>query len=156
METIKPFIDTALVIVSIGLLGALGAMAIGLYNYYQLKQQSLRNDIEYRKLESENKNKTVEYSNKVLELIRSIIGQIAVIKFKNFQDKHEMTKVTEANVKALVNEVATMAYGSLNMENIFLEDTFFTKEFMEQYIVDTTVILIKQMMEKTINDIDNV
>ena len=155
MESIKPFLDTVLILVSIGLLCALGAMIIGLHKYYQLKQQSLRNDIEYRQLENENKNKTVDYSNKVLELVRSIIGQIAVIKFRNFQDSHDMSKVTEANVKSLVKDVATMAMGSLNMKNIFLEDTFFTKDFIEQYIIDTTVILIKQMMEKAVNDMEN-
>lgn len=123
-----------------------------LYKYYSLKQQSLRNDIEYRQIENENKNKTVEYSNKVLELVRSIVGQIAVLKFRTFQDSHDMSKITTTNTKALVDDVARMAKRSLNMNNIFLDDTFFTKEFIENYIVETSIILIKQMIEKAAND----
>ena len=42
------------------------------------------------------------------------------------------------------------------MNIIFLDDTFFTKEFVEKYIVETTVILIKQMMERAVNNMDNV
>ena len=103
-------------------------------------------------MENENKNKTVEYSNKVLELIRSIVGQIAVLKFRTFQDTHDMEKVTKANVETLVSDVAKMANKSLNMNNIFLDDTFFTKEFVEQYIVETSVILIKQMMDKAVTE----
>lgn len=123
-----------------------------LYKYYSLKQQSLQNDIEYRQIENENKNKTVEYSNKVLELVRSIVGQIAVLKFRTFQDSHDMSKITTTNTKALVDDVARMAKRSLNMNNIFLDDTFFTKEFIENYIVETSIILIKQMIEKAAND----
>jgi len=44
----------------------------------------------------------------------------------------------------------------LNMNNIFLDDTFFTKEFVEKYIVETSVILVKQMIEKAVNNMDNV
>ena len=67
-----------------------------------------------------------------------------------------MSKVTKANVEELVKDIAHMANNSLNMDNIFLDDTFFTKEFVENYIVETTVILVKQMMEKEFNNMENV
>lgn len=154
MDSIKSFLDLLLIVFTIGLLGSLIWMLISLYRYSKLKQKSLENDIEYRRLEVENKNKTVEYSNKVLELIRSIVGQIAVLKFRTFQDTHDMSKVTKTNVEGLVKEVAGMANNSLNMNNIFLDDTFFTKEFYEKYIVETSIILIKQMVDKAITELD--
>lgn len=155
MASIKDTLDVVLILSCIGLLCSMIWMSIRLYQYYKFKQQSLENDIEYRRLESENKNKTVEYSNKVLELIRSIVGQIAVLKFRTFKDNHDMTKITIANVETLVSDVAKMANNSLNMNNIFLDDTFFTKQFVEQYIVETAIIFIKEMIDKSIGEIDN-
>ena len=152
MDPIKDVLNSALILACIGLLVSMIWMSIKLYHYYKLKQLSLENEIEYQRLENENKNKTVEYSNKVLELIRSIVGQIAVLKFRTFKDTHDMEKVTKANVEGLVKDVANMANKSLNMNNIFLDDTFFTKEFVEQYIVETSVILIKQMMDKAVSE----
>lgn len=150
MDSIRSTLDSVLILACIGLIVSMIWMSIKLHQYSKLKQQSLENDIQYRRLESENKNKTVEYSNKVLELIRSIIGQIAVLKFRTFQDTHEMDKVTKANVEGLVKDVAQMANNSLNMNNIFLDDTFFTKEFVEKYIIETSIILIKQMTDKAV------
>jgi hypothetical protein len=155
MDSIKAGLDVIFVVVSIGLIGSMIWMSVTLYKYYKTKKESLEKEIEYRRLETENKNKTVEYSNKVLELIRSIVGQIAVLKFRTFQDTHEMDKVTKENAKGLVDDVAKMAKNSLNMNNIFLDDTFFTQEFVEQYIVETSVILIKQMMDKSVNELED-
>lgn len=155
MESFKAILESAFILACIGLLVSMIWMFCKLYCYYKLKQVSLKNEIEYQRLENENKNKTVEYSNKVLELIRSIVGQIAVLKFRTFQDTHDMTKITKANIEALVKDVAEMANKSLNMNNIFLEDTFFTKEFVEKYIVETAIIIIKQMTDKAVNEMQN-
>lgn len=154
MATVQCTLDLFLTTVYIGLICSIIWFSITLYHYYKLKHLSLKNDIEYRRLENENKNKTVEYSNRVLELIRSIVGQIAVIKFRTFQDTHDMNKITKANVEALVKSVAEMANESLNMNNIFFKDTFFTKHFYERYIVETSVILIKQMVDKAISELN--
>ena len=156
MDSVKSTLDMIILLCYIGLLYSMIKMSIGLYRYFKVKQENLRNEIIYRQLEIENKNKTVEYSDKALELIRSIVGQIAVLKFRTFQDGRDMAKVTKTNVEELVKDIANMANGSLNMNNIFLDDTFFTKEFVEKYIVETAVILVKQMMEKTVNNMDNV
>lgn len=155
MDTVQCTLDMFLSVVYIGLLCSMIWFSRTLYHYYKLKHQSLKNDIEYRRLDNENKNKTVEYSNNILELIRSIVGQIAVIKFRTFRDSHDMTKITESNVKALTREVAEMANRSLNMNNIFFKDTFFTEEFYKKYIIETSIILVKQMVEKKIEEINN-
>ena len=152
MDSLRSLIDIIFIVSCIALTFSMVWCSMRLYKYYSLKQQSLQNDIEYRQIENENKNKTVEYSNKVLELVRSIVGQIAVLKFRTFQDSHDMSKITTTNTKALVDDVAMMAKRSLNMNNIFLDDTFFTKEFIENYIIETSIILIKQMVEKAAND----
>jgi hypothetical protein len=150
MNVITDTINVLFLISCICLLISIILMSIRLQKYFKFKQQSLQNDIDYRRLESENKNKTVEYSNKVLELLRSIVGQIAVLKFRSFEDSHDMTKITLANVQSLVSDISTMANNSLNMNNIFLDDTFFTRKFVEQYIVETAMILTKEMVDKSI------
>lgn len=149
MENFKSFLDIILILVSIGLIISLIGMTSSLYRYYRLKQQSLSNDIEYKVLKNERELKTVDYSNNVMELLRSIIGQIAVIKFRTFQDNREMDKITKENLKQLVKEVGEMANQSINMNNIFIEDTFYDRAFIDSYVAETSAIMVKELFEKS-------
>ena len=66
MDSVKSALDVVMLLFYIGLLCSMIRMSVGLYRYFKLKQESLKKEIVYRQLETENKNKTVEYSNKVL------------------------------------------------------------------------------------------
>jgi hypothetical protein len=115
-----------------------------------LKQRYLKNEIEYHKISFENKNKTTEYSTQLLELIRTIVAQIAVVKYRNFRDSNDMSKITEAMIKNLIKDIAKTARTSLNLENMLWGDTLFKREFIENYIVDMTVLLVKESVRKTL------
>lgn len=144
------------IIVIVALIMVLIWMLIVLNRYIKLKQRQIENEIEYRSIRKENQNKTVEYSNQVLEFVRSIVGQVAVLKFRTFTDTHDLTKITKAHLQPLVTDVATMVKDSINIENISIGEALFTKDFYEKYIIETSVIMIKQMWETAIEDQDEV
>ena len=115
--------------------------------YLTLQNNRAAIEVEVSRMASDNKLRMVEYSNQLLELVRSIIGQVAVLKFRTFQDTHDMHKVTKTQVEALAKDVAMTANRSLNENHISFDVTFFTKEFYEEYVVDTSIILVKQMID---------
>ena len=103
----------------------------------------------YVQLQNENSKRTTEYSDKMLEFVKMFIGQIAVLKFRTFVDSHNLGKITKANIQKLVAEVADTVHKSINIDKIDFEDTLFTKDFYEKYIIETSVIMIKELLDKT-------
>jgi sulfur relay (sulfurtransferase) DsrC/TusE family protein len=98
--------------------------------------------------------RNLKYSNKLLEFIKMIVGTITVLKFRSFKDSHDMTKITKSNVQDLVKEIAESSYTSIELESIDFECLNFTKEFYEQYIVDTAVIYVKESLIRTYGEAD--
>jgi len=127
-------------------------MVRSLLKYTELKQIRLSKEIEYKELEEENRNRTAEYSNSILEMIRNMLAQIAILKYRTFQDNHDMTKINKTILESLVRDVAETAHRSLNGNIFSFEDTFFTQEYYEKYIAETSAALIKQMWEKDIEE----
>ena len=87
-----------------------------------------------------------------MKYLREFIGQIAVIKFKAFIDSHKMDKITEINIKKLIDDIATTTNKSINRSNILFDNTIITEEFYESYVIETTIILVKEMLEKLENE----
>jgi hypothetical protein len=117
-------------------------------------EEDKRNKL-YAQLQEENNKSIADYSEKLLEFIRMLTTQISVLKFRTFVDNHEMDKITKANIQKLVAEVAESVNTSINSTNIDFDDILFTKEFYENYIVETSLITIKNLLNKTINDEEN-
>lgn len=117
----------------------------------KLKIQESKMNQMYKQLQSENTKEATNYSEKVLEYTKMFIGQITVLKFKAYVDNHEIDKVTKANIQNLASDVATTVHKSINLDNIQFDDTLFTKEFYEQYIIDSSLMHVKRLLEKTIN-----
>ena len=140
------------IIFSTILIGVLVILIIKLIGYLQIKKKFINNEIECNKLVEENKNKTVEYSNNILEFIQSIITHIAMIKFKNFIDGNDISKITREKTKQLIQDVAIMTNSSINWENIIIIDTFLTKDFYETYIVEMSAMTIKQMLNTSLEN----
>jgi len=140
-----------LVISCTGLVCSLIWMSLSAYKYFGLKQKKLAKDIEYAELESENKTGIIEYSERLLGMVRMVVGQICVLKFRTFKDTHDMTKVTKTQIEALVKDVAETANKSLNSDSIQFEITSFTREFYESYVVETSIILMKDQLDREVS-----
>lgn len=104
------------------------------------------------KLESpEFSNMQIEYTNSMLKYIHDFTIQVASIEFRNFMDGHDLTKVTKATMSKLVEDTAIKVDKSIYLGNIKLDDLLFTKDFYNNYIIDITMISIKELLDKAIN-----
>lgn len=120
--------------------------------FIKLKSKYEKDNRSLKILQEGNKGKILDYSKQVLEFIRMLVGQVAVIKFRTFVDNNDLRKVTKGATEKLVADVATTVNKSINTGNMSLENTIYSREFFDQYIVDTSVIMIKEMLDKAIGD----
>jgi hypothetical protein len=128
------------------------ALTVMVTRFIMLKQIYLKNEIEYKQISFENQHKTAEYSTQLLELIRNIVAQIAVVKYRNFAEANDMSKVTESMIKNLIKDIAESTHRSLNLDNMLWVDTLYTREFIENYIIDVTVMMVKASVHKTLEE----
>lgn len=111
----------------------------------------------YRYNEDLAKNKSnstigsIEYSENVLNFIKTITNSIAVLKFRSFEDNHNMDKITQEIFKKLVIEVAAEVHESIDSSKIDFDKTLFTEKFYESYIVDMSVFAIKSLLNDFMN-----
>ena len=139
--------------ISLILLGFVSVwLCISIRNYMKLQNQYNELKEIYEFLKNSNKEKSTEYSNKILEYIRMLVGQIAMIKFRTYEDGHQFDKTTKANIEKLITEIANSVHESLNRANISFDDTLFKEDFLNDYIIQTTIIVIKDMLEKAVDN----
>lgn len=112
------------------------------------KIKECENEIRIR----DDKINRIDNSLKLVDFIRDITGQWVVIKFKNFNDGHNLTKVTEENIKKLVSEIAIEVRRAIRYNEIDFESLVLTQEFYDKYIVNSAVILVKDMLDKVVNN----
>lgn len=105
----------------------------------------------HMQLEEDNSRITTDHSEKLLNFAKMITTQVAILKFRTFADGHDISKVTIANVRDVADNVAKTVKSSINMDSIDFSDTLFTKEFYESYIIETSIIAVKSLLEKTVN-----
>ena len=108
----------------------------------------------HMQLKDENNNVITEYSEKILEFVKMFTTQVSVLQFRTFVDNHDIEKVTRKQLQQLVSDVAETVHNSIKIDKIDFEDTLFTKEFYESYIVDTSMIIIKSLLDKVIDGDD--
>lgn len=106
----------------------------------------------YSRLKNENNRIETEYSEKMLEFAKMLTTQVSILMFKEFIDSHDISKITRINIKELSSTVAEYVHASINISNIDFNETLFTKEFYEKYIIDTSFNTIKSLLDRVIND----
>lgn len=115
------------------------------------KQEELITSL-HNKMQGENIESLTSYSQKLLDFVKMLTTQVAILKFKTFVDNHEIEKVTKVNVRELAGLVANTVKDSINIDNIDFSDILFTKEFYEDYIIEVSITTIKSLLEKTISE----
>ena len=94
-----------------------------------------------------------EYSDKVLEFSRKFAAQTSVLKFNAFINNHDSEKVTRSQIKNLISDTATNINISMIYDNIDFSRTLFSKDFLVKFIINTTIISIKELLDKQLVDI---
>lgn len=130
------------------------ATAFVTQRYVAAKKELKLMQEEINELKDEYKLKTTEYSKTLLEYIKTFTAQVAAINFRNFLDTHELEKVTKTTVSKLVEDTARLVNDSINEHNIIFQDALFTRDFYDKYIIDISMISIKDLLEKAVNNIN--
>lgn len=93
-----------------------------------------------------------EYSTKTLDFIRNFVSQICVLRYQEFIDNHDASKISKPQIETLINDVSREIYSSIDMKKIDFERTLYDEKFVETYIVQLTVTNIKSLWEKTLTE----
>lgn len=131
-------VATALVVISIVVGGALR-------NYFEIKRDEIRVMMQPKPIDPSDR---IKYSNEVLDFVLKIVAQEAVLYFRNFTDTHTIEKVTLAQVKNIVSDVATKVNDSMKRTNIDFELVIFTQDFYNHFIVQSSMDYVKQLLAK--------
>ena len=83
----------------------------------------------------------VEYSGALLSNIREL-------------DNHDMEKITLANIKSIAKEVAEKSIKGLNLDSVNYINLLYTREFIESYIIKSSMEIVKGCLERTLNPVD--
>lgn len=98
-------------------------------------------------------SKNIKYSQDVMSFVKEFTIQVSVLRYREFFDNHRMDKVTKAQIQTLVSETAMEVNRSLSLKMINYNITLYTKEFVERFIVQTTMVALKDLLEKSIIEI---
>ena len=101
---------------------------------------------------ADNRINRIDNSLKLTNFIKEIASQLVVLKFKTFKDNHDILKVSEESVKNLVREIAIDVRKSIKYDEIDFDSLILAQQFYDEYIVNTVVILTKNILNKTINE----
>jgi sulfur relay (sulfurtransferase) DsrC/TusE family protein len=104
------------------------------------------------------KKNQIDYSNQILEFTRTLIGQITILKARTYSDTHDLSMGSKAQISSLAKEVAETFKNSLNPEiwDTIKNKTFYTREFYINYIVETSIIMVKDIHKKMVDDYYNI
>jgi biopolymer transport protein ExbB/TolQ len=122
------------------------------------KEEELYN-LEKKKLEESSKEKIIkdkeilEYSELLLKSIREAIASVTTVKYRTFSDNHDLEKITKEHLKRMLGDTVTIVKNDINFNNIDYENLIYTKEYINQYIIDTTIYTLKNMFNGEIDGI---
>lgn len=151
MDTYNIFMIVTLVIIVLMILS--GAWFINsLIILIRLRMQEKEIYAIHKELEEDNSKITTEYSEKLIEFTKMLTTQIAILQFRTFQDGHDLSKITKANVKVLAEDIAKTVKSSIKLDNIDFSDTLFTRNFLESYIIETSIITVKALLDKAVGE----
>lgn len=98
-------------------------------------------------------SKNVKYSKDVMSFVKEFTVQVCVLKYRNFFDNHSIDKVTKGQLQSLVSDTAREVNNSLRLKSIDYEKTLFTKEFVDSFIIETTMVALKDLLDKSVVEI---
>lgn len=100
----------------------------------------------------ENSIKRIEYSTNLLEYTRSVINSITYIEFKTFIDRNELSMVNKTQLADLAKNIASKVKAAINDSNIDFKYTIFSINYFDEYIINISIDILKQLWEKVINE----
>lgn len=94
----------------------------------------------------------IEYTEAVLKFIKTFVMHISIIHYNVFIDSHDPDKINRTQIQHLVEDTAKDINGYIKSDIIEYDKLLVTKNFIDEYVIQTTIIAIKDLLNKTINN----
>lgn len=93
---------------------------------------------------------SIDNSEKIKDFILDIVKDVALMKFHEFKDTHDISKVSRSNVKDLAADVIKSSKELINTKKLEEYDNVLSQGFCDKYIVSTSIIVLKTILEKEV------
>lgn len=104
----------------------------------------------------ENDLEMIKLSHELLEFTKQFIADVSLYEFKRFSDSQkDVMDITKINIENTIKETAEIIMKSIDIENIPFDYLIFNREYYNRYIVQTTIIMIKRLFEKSVDSEEN-
>lgn len=97
------------------------------------------------------RRETIKYTQDVVDFIKFVVGQLAVIQFQKLRGKHPLDKVTLSMEHSLIQDVAKAAKSALDEADL-VDGTVLTEEFITNLLIDTSTMMIDRLLREAINE----
>jgi len=81
-----------------------------------------------------------------MKFTKNLIEEISVIRFREYVDHTDITKVSKKNYQLVASEAAKEIYNKINLNNILFEYTLFTREYYQEFIINYTIHVNKLLV----------
>lgn len=154
MDSIIVVVSIAVICASLATIACLALITIALRKYFAIKQNEIEVKREANKIAAKNDHSSLEYSNGLLDFVKTVVAQTTVLKFRSFIDNRDVSKITLTQLKKFVQEIVPLIHDSLVIGNMDLNGVMFTERFLNIYIIETSMIMAKELLDKAINEED--
>ena len=105
--------------------------------------------------ENEKRNfDNIKYSQDVLDFTKRFTVETSVFETKSFFDSHKIDKLTKAQIQGLVRKVSMEVNNSQIINNFDYEKTVFSRQYIEKYVIEISIMTIKDLLEKEIKEME--
>lgn len=94
----------------------------------------------------------IEYTEAVLKFVKTLVMHMSIIHYNVFIDSHDPDKINRTQIQHLVEDTAKDINGYIKSDIIKYDKLLVTKNFIDEYVIQTTIIAIKDLLNKTINN----
>lgn len=144
----QDLIVTSLLIILMGITCitlCVGVSILIIQRYYLKKAESK---------ETERSKQQLTYSKDVLDYIKTVSGQIIVLRFQTFIDGHRLEKVTREKFKNVVEDITKEIHKSIDIAGFNHDLLLYDDEFINKYLIQTCITMCKKMLVDALIDFE--
>lgn len=87
-------------------------------------------------------------TNEMQDCILHIVSNVVILKWREYEDSHNMSRITRAQVSELVKECAKTIKDVIDIETIDFDTILCTSEYIDFLIVNSVIFNIKKMLDE--------